>query len=394
MIVDNTAQITNNNTTTSKKENTGESSTSFEQELNQNKEIKEKEEQKIRSQQLYEDLMSVLRTGLTVGELELLAELLAKIEVLNAQKDRTAEMDAELNDMLKGLEEAVAALLKRLKGEAIIEAKDEKNSNLSKNADSANPFDFSQRIKDLKIAISEIQNIQPKTKSATSYSSDELQLIEEHKKLNKTTEETLLDSLIKTGVVPKGISYDQYKSLSIDDINELYPKETMPEENKKALSLYTRTQGSDDEILNKVLFNDALNSTDSDFEQSTAQRVDLLLFMWESFSKFEISFEKTNQYMKDNNITFSKDNLDEDMRIFSQIHSKMYAETVVPENQKRITADELFHSFEQTESYFDTIMDYTNYTTDSDYYKDSRKTIEYHTKIQNEYQKRVDENHK
>jgi len=100
--------------------------------------------------------------------------------------------------------------MKKLHRESILELEDKNNINPSENEKSkvTNPFDFEQRIKDLKTAIEDIKNSQPKANSKTTYSSEELKLIEEHKKLNNTNE-TLLDNLIATSEVPKSITYDK-----------------------------------------------------------------------------------------------------------------------------------------------------------------------------------------
>ena len=210
---------------------------------------------------------------------------------------------------------------------------------------------------------------------------------------NTTTSPTnVFSTLLSSGKEPNEISFEEYTKLTPEDIDQLFPKDTMAQENEKARSLHTRATGSDDEILNKVLFEDALNADDSRFHESTARGVDMIISFWEDWEKMKISLQKTEEYIKANNIKFPEPFSRQSMEIWSQIHSKIYEETVVPENEKKITAEELFHSFELSESYYPVVMEYNNYTTDSEYYQETRKAIDYHHKIKDEYYKQVDEN--
>ncbi len=209
-----------------------------------------------------------------------------------------------------------------------------------------------------------------------------------------TTNETnaLFQNILSKNKSPQSITYQEYKNLTKNEIKELYPKETMSKENAKAISLYTRANGSDDEVLNQVLFDKELNSDDSDFIQRAGKSIDMMLDFWESLEKFKISLDKTDQYMKDNNISFSKDNLDESMNLFSQIHTQMYKETVVPQNQKKITAEELFEVFEYNKVGIEANIKWNNYTKDDEQYKYYQEKINYNESIKTEYLKKIEDN--
>lgn len=229
----------------------------------------------------------------------------------------------------------------------------------------------------------EVTSTQNTTTTQTTSSLDNQQ--------NKSATSTFFKILKEKEINPKEITYEEYKKLTKEEIDTLYPKDTMPEENEKAHSLHLRVNGSDDEVLNKVLFEDALNSDDTEYDKSINGSIDARLKFWEEMEKFKIALEKTQQYIEDNNIQTSG-NLTDAVVQFSKILTKIYKETVVPDEDKKITAQELFYSFELEESYYPTVMEYRNYTQDSDYYKKTREAIEYHNRIKDEYTKRIEEN--
>jgi hypothetical protein len=59
-------------------------------------------------------------------------------------------------------------------------------------------------------------------------------------------------------------TYDEYKKLSIKDINEIFPWDKMPHENEKAQKLQLIATLSPDETLNQVLFDQAKNADFND----------------------------------------------------------------------------------------------------------------------------------
>lgn len=160
---------------------------------------------------LYADLISVIRTGLTVSELALLQELLAKIEKFKndiedtkSKGKPTAEMEAELAKMISSLESAIAALLKKVNGEAIIESDDNLEGDTKQNAKSpVDPFDFDTRINNIKSSIDNIKqinsNLEDKSENSSAKTSKELEKLQIDK--SNITTENLLETFIKTGVI-------------------------------------------------------------------------------------------------------------------------------------------------------------------------------------------------
>jgi len=106
-------------------------------------ETAQKEEENIEeTKALYEDILSLLRTGFTVSELEtiqkLLIELKEKIKEGNYSK-------SEVEQMLSKAEKEIALLQKRVSGEVIIQSKDN-NLNSEENSLDEDSKNFLQRI--------------------------------------------------------------------------------------------------------------------------------------------------------------------------------------------------------------------------------------------------------
>ena len=208
-----------------------------------------------------------------------------------------------------------------------------------------------------------------------------------------TSSSLLFSNLLNQKKEPKEITYDEYKNLTKEDINKLFPKETMSEENEKAISLFTRATGSKDEILNQVLFEKELESDNSKFTKRTSRMIDMIMQSWESMEQFKIAANKTEQYMRDNNITFSKEDLaTKGLEFYSQIHSAMYKETVVPQNQKKISANELFEVFDNNKKGGESTIAWNKYTPKDEYYQYHQAMLAHEESIKVAYQKKVDEN--
>ena len=95
----------------------------------------------------------------------------------------------------------------------------------------------------------------------------------------------LFDSLLSKNTPAKNITYDEYKNLSVEDLEKLFPKQSMPEENEKALSLHTKAQASEDEILNQVLFDKELEFYGSDAQQYVSSFVDSSVKFWDALKE-------------------------------------------------------------------------------------------------------------
>lgn len=57
---------------------------------------------------------------------------------------------------------------------------------------------------------------------------------------------------------PNELSFSEYKTFSNQDIDRLYPINLMPEANKQAKSLLVKVNMTNDENLNKILFDKEL----------------------------------------------------------------------------------------------------------------------------------------
>jgi len=110
------------------------------------------------TEELIADLLSVIRTGLTVSEMEYLQELLAKINKLIKEKTENGmspDERKEISNLISELEDAVAQLQKRITGEFIIEADDENLDNRNEST-SIEIGNLENRMASLEVAISEL----------------------------------------------------------------------------------------------------------------------------------------------------------------------------------------------------------------------------------------------
>jgi|GEM_PF-5713296 len=106
--------------------------------------------QKSKIEAMVADLLSLVKTGLTVSELELLQELLAKVAKMVEDGVKSGEEQREIDELLTGIEEAIAALMKRVNGEAIIK-------NDSKDV-ASNENTFEERIKAIDNMIEDLKD--------------------------------------------------------------------------------------------------------------------------------------------------------------------------------------------------------------------------------------------
>ena len=132
MTVNNTAQSSNTNNTKNSTTTEVNNTNSFDDMINQ----------KTKLEIMVADLLSLIKTGLTVSELELLQELLAKVSTLVKDGATNAEEQKEIDEMLSAIENAIATLMKRVNGEAII-----KNDKYNKNDKASSENSFEERIK-------------------------------------------------------------------------------------------------------------------------------------------------------------------------------------------------------------------------------------------------------
>lgn len=180
------------------------------------------------------------------------------------------------------------------------------------------------------------------------------------------------------------ITYEEYKKLSIEDIEELYPKESMPKENAKAMTLHTKANYSDDEILNQVLFDKELEFNDGVAHSYVSDFFNSLYRFWPSFKEpLEVNDKHADLIkLPVNTQPISK----EDLKLI-EADKKKWEEW---RKEDKIPADFLFSVFEHNE------MDFIQ---NQEYYKNSKHPFRVHGKeilaiydsIKVEYEKRTSE---
>ena len=124
---------------------------------------------------LIEDLLSVLRTGFTKSELELLQEYLRQIKQLKENQEENGLSDKEINDLVSALELAIFKLKSKNSGIAIIKS-DDKNKKQTNEI-----MDFDQRLEDIQESLNDMKNAKEKLKKfTTSSSSEQLELLKQY----------------------------------------------------------------------------------------------------------------------------------------------------------------------------------------------------------------------
>ena len=119
---------------------------------------------------LIEDIKSVMKTGLTVEELERLEELIQKLKTkVKESSGNDPEENKAINQSITELEQAIMAIKKRISGEAVIDAgKDDKNPSKNKemtNKDGETKTDslgFMERLNNLSKEIEKLKDGQEK----------------------------------------------------------------------------------------------------------------------------------------------------------------------------------------------------------------------------------------
>lgn len=284
MPIQSTDTVTSTNSQSEQKTKQNESTdSSFADSLKQSNESKEVLEYRKSTQELIDDLLSMIRTGLTVSEIELLQELLAKLNKLKNKNGDDSETDQEIKNMLSHLEATVLELQKRLKGASVSEQ--DENDKKSENYDS-----IESRIKAVTESINEIigvnisgdkllkdllNDIDPsllqKLESSrfkldkSEYTTDEQfnNLVE---KLNLEHMQKEDKELFKSIIEDRYISDDEVKDLSYEQMETLgkfifikegkygYVKESLINTDPKAGTLLSIPIITDDKNFNKSVF--------------------------------------------------------------------------------------------------------------------------------------------
>ena len=171
-----------------------------------------------RTKEMVADLLSLIRTGLTVSELERLQELLAEINELIKEKGNNPDSRKEIDEMLSALEQAVLALKKRLNGEAVIE--EEENVDIKEK----DTLGFASRIKSVTSSINDLLDGYVE-KSDSIDKDDDSNL---HGELIRDNSLNFLDSLKMT----------KDKSMSDEEFNKLTKKLEMKKLSQGDMDLF------------------------------------------------------------------------------------------------------------------------------------------------------------
>lgn len=268
--------------------NTVNSNSSFSNTLTQEQEqLQYKEE----TTKLLDDLLSMIKTGLTVSELENLQELLAKLNALQGKENKSPSMQQEIESMLKDLEDAVLAIKKKLFGEAIINQDSDKKTEDKDSIES--------RIKTVSEAINEILagsvnddkklqdmmlNVHPdfmQRLDTTKYKIDKSEYISDEEFNNLVNKLQLQDmkkedmALFKSIIEDQYISNEEVENLSyaqmetlgkfvfIEDGKDSYIDKTTINTDLKAGTLLSIPIVTDDENFNKAVFDMVSNMNDN-----------------------------------------------------------------------------------------------------------------------------------
>lgn len=155
-------QISNNTSnteeygfSTSNKKETSNETNSFQKDLDKVNTEKEptEAEKKEATDKLVEDIMSLFKTGLTVEEFEKLQELIRQLKDKLKEEGATEDMD----DIISQIENAIAALQKRITGQAVIKAdKDIQGNDKSLDGASQETLALNTRLENAREALNEL----------------------------------------------------------------------------------------------------------------------------------------------------------------------------------------------------------------------------------------------
>lgn len=157
-------------------------------------------EEKSETQKLFDDIISLLKTGLTVSELEMLEELLRKVqekikeEVKERLKDNPTygKYKKEIEELLNNVEKAIQELQKRISGSVEVKEDEEKGGtqNTIKGFEELNTdiADYIARIEDIVSDIKDLKQGNVKMGITSIKTNEELQLVEDLKNMYREKE--------------------------------------------------------------------------------------------------------------------------------------------------------------------------------------------------------------
>ena len=219
---------------------------------------------------------------------------------------------------------------------------------------------------------------------------------------------TLFDELQKTKTNPKDITYEEYKKLTREDIDKLYPKDTKKEQNDEATSLHIKVHMTDDETMNRVLFDkelEALDSVDAEYLKSATGVFNASFEAW-SASEFNLmSFYISGQQLHDSAMAYASGvessfhsySMSMEVSIGNISRTLTYTRTVEQNADEVIakeyfTASQVIDGLEMISTKYKEIATQKDYGKESHFYEGIKAFDKYKDDIKNEYSKRTQEN--
>jgi len=188
---------------------------------------------------------------------------------------------------------------------------------------------------------------------------------------NKTVN-TTFDIVTLENKSPIEITYSEYKKLDKEDIEQLFPKESMLKENEKAMALYTKVNLSDDEILNQVLFEKELEAKDSEVAKNTLGMIESFALNWEVMNTYYEVVDYSSEYK----------NIDKNYE--PPIKGKFF-------DSDQMTAKNLFEIFNNNKLGYEANIEFYNYSPDSEEYQSYQEQIAYRESIKIAYEQKQNE---
>ena len=227
---------------------------------------------------------------------------------------------------------------------------------------------------------------------------------------NKTTEyDSLMQRLEENEIDPKDIRYDEYKNLSKEDINILYPKDTMEKENSIAMSLQLKANLTDDEVMNKVLFEkeiESYDSKDAEYIKSANDISNAVFYAEASLYHSVMAMDAVSEVLYNNAMAnkYGADSLfqeySETMKVsignttreYTYTRTSIYTKDQGLQTSSKFTATEVFNTFDTIDKKYQEIINKHNYNDNSHFHQATKAVASYHQEIKNEYHKRASDN--
>jgi len=229
------------------------------------------------------------------------------------------------------------------------------------------------------------------------------------KQQSEQTQTTLFKSLQEKETNPKDITYEEYKSLTREEIDKLYPKDTKKEENDIATSLHIKVHMTDDETMNKVLFEkelESLDSIDAEYLKSATNVFNTTFEAWSSFAYSAMSFSTSvTQFhsvamaqVSGAQSSFHTCSMSMQISIGNIARELTFDRTMVQNAQngvsssERFSASQVIDSLEMIGVKYQQIATENQYGQESYFYQGMNSFEIYKNDIKDEYSKRTENN--